>query len=226
MPMPWSTRPVDRSDDPPGSWRGDGNRPLDEAANGRVEQWCDRTESGERDTVSPEIRAIESADSDRYLIGFEYRLKGRDRIKEKVAAYMDYKGSTADEALSTVKDAIRYTFVYKEDRYADGVREDLGRMEDRGFEQVEVRNSWTSDQYKGINSRWREPNTGLLVEVQFHTKVSFEAKQLTHGAYERLRSGQTGEFEQIALEAFQKKIFGAVPIPPGATDIPDYPERE
>ena len=35
----------------------------------------------------------------------------------------------------------------------------------------------------------------MLFEVQFHTRISFEAKQLTHGAYERLRSQQADAFE-------------------------------
>ena len=35
------------------------------------------------------MRAIESQDPDRHLIGFEDRLKGRDRIKEKVSDTME-----------------------------------------------------------------------------------------------------------------------------------------
>ena len=30
-----------------------------------------------------------------------------------------------------------------------------------------------------------EPETGQRFEVQFHTRISFEAKQLTHDAYKR-----------------------------------------
>jgi hypothetical protein len=217
---------VDGSDVPPGSWRGGGGRSLDSAANGRAEQWCDRNEQCERDKTTPKMRAIEDEDPDRYLTGLEYRLKGRDRIKEKVAESMKEEGTTVDEALSLVKDAIRYTFIYEDDCYTDGVKADLARMENNGFEQVERRNSWEGDYYKGINSRWHEPATGRLFEVQFHTRISFEAKQLTHGAYERLRSGQTSELEQLTLEAFQGRVFGAVPIPPGAADIPEYPGRD
>jgi hypothetical protein len=106
---------------------------------------------------------MEGADPERQLIGLEHRLKGCDRIKEKVADHMKEKGSTVDKALATVKDAIRYTFVYEEHRYADGVKDDIVRMESNGFEQVERRNSWESDQYKGINTRWREPVTGLML---------------------------------------------------------------
>ena len=62
--------------------------------------------------------------------------------------------------------------------------------------------------------------------MQFHTRISFEAKQLTHSAYERLRTGQPDKFEQMVLEAFQKKVIAEVPIPSGADGIPDYPERK
>jgi hypothetical protein len=221
---PGERTPVDRSDDLPGSWRGDSNRFLDSAANSYVDDRCDRIAEAERDAVSPAMRAIESCDPDRCLTGFDHRLKDRERIKDKVATYLVEKGCTVQDALSMVKDPIRYTFEYSEERYAQAVRADLGRLEERGFKQVECRNSWTDDQYKGINSRWREPVTGQLFEIQFHTRISFEAKQLTHSAYERLRSGQADEFEELVLEAFQKKVTGAIPIPPHAADIPDYPK--
>jgi hypothetical protein len=121
-----------------------------------------------------------------------------------------------------VKDAIRYTFEYPEDGYASGVYADCDRIASEGFELVERRNSWTKEEYKGINSRWRAPESLQLFEVQFHTQASFEAKQTTHGAYERLRSGVPPE-EQKRLDQFQRDVAARVPIPPGAADLPDYP---
>jgi hypothetical protein len=59
--------------------------------------------------------------------------------------------------------------------------------------------------------------------VQFHTRISFEAKQLTHGAYERLRTKQADKFEELVLEAFQEKVTSEVPVPLDAESIPDYP---
>jgi hypothetical protein len=32
-------------------------------------------------------------------------------------------------------------------------------------------------------------------------------------------------FEELVLEAFQKKVTAEVPVPFGAESIPDYPER-
>jgi hypothetical protein len=122
-------------------------------------------------------------------------------------------------------DAIRYTFQYRDAHYTQGVRTDIERLRDQGFELDKLKNSWSDEQYKGINSQWIEPDTGQRFEVQFHTRISFEAKQLTHGAYERLRSEQADKFEELVLEAFQKKVTAEVPIPPGADGIFDYPER-
>ncbi len=81
---PGERAPADRSDDSPGSWHGDGDRRLKPAENGQVESACDRIAEREREKISPAMRAVESQDPDRHLIGFEHRLKDRDRIKEKV----------------------------------------------------------------------------------------------------------------------------------------------
>ena len=217
--------PVDRSGDPPGSWRGEGNRFLDRPVNEEVDAACAQVTTREQDRFSPALREVEGRDPDRHLVGFEDRLKGRDRIKEKVADAIEEKGLTPKEAISLVPDAIRYTFQYHETSYTQGVRADVGRMTDQGFQLVELRNSWSDDQYKGINSRWADPGTGQRCELQFHTQISFEAKQFTHRAYQQLRSGQADEFEEMVLETFQRKVSAAVPVPPGAIEIPDYPER-
>ena len=76
-------------------------------------------------------------------------------------------------------------------RYAEGVRTDVDRLKAEGFELIKLKNLWTADQYKGINSQWRMPETGQRLEMQFHTPESLEAKELTHKAYERLRNPAT-----------------------------------
>ena len=215
--------PADSSNDPPGSWRGDRARYLTPAANHGVEAECDRIAVREQERISPALRAIESQDPDRNLIGLEHCRKGRDRIKEKICSTIKDFNRSPEQAVSLVPDAIRYTFQYHEARYTQGVWADIGRMKEEGFTLQKLKNSWSDDQYKGINSQWVEPDTGQRFEVQFHTRISFEAKQLTHDAYERLRTRQPDKFEQMVLEAFQTKVTAEVPIPPGASDIPDYP---
>jgi hypothetical protein len=192
----------------------------------RVDAACDRIADLERDKITPAIRAIESQDPDRRLVGFEDRVKGPDRIIEKVCAITESLDRTVEQAISLVPDAIRYTFQYREARYTQSVWMDIGRLNDQGFLLQKLRNYWSDEKYSGINSQWRDPDSDQLFEVQFHTRISFEAKQLTHHAYERLRAPQPNKpdkFEQMVLEAFEKKVTADVPVPPGATDIPDYP---
>jgi hypothetical protein len=88
------------------------------------------------------------------------------------------------------------------------------------------RNSWDSDQYKGINTQWHEPETGQRFEVQFHTWASFEAKQLSHAAYERIRNTRTPAAEVDQLEDFQRQVCAKIPIPSGSTEITYAPRKE
>lgn len=218
--------PVDTSADPPGSWRAHGDRFLPAATNKRVDTECDRVASRERDRISPAMRAVEGQDPDRQLIGFDDRRKGRDRIKEKVCDKIEEYGFSPEGAVSSVSDAIRYTLQYREARYTQGVRADIERLKGQGFELHKLKNSWSAEEYKGINTQWIEPGSGQRFEVQFHTRISFEAKQLTHTAYERLRTHQADEFEKMVLKAFQRKVSAEVLVPPHAAAIPDYPERD
>jgi hypothetical protein len=216
---------VDRSKDPPGSWRGESGRFLDSAANMEVEERCERIGEVERTIVSPVMREIEGCDPDRRLVGFQHRLKGLDRLKDKVAADIEEKGRTVPEALSLVPDTIRFTLQYDIARYAQGVRVDIERIADHGYELVKLKNYWACDQYKGINTQWIDRGTGRRFEIQFHTAESFEAKQLTHSAYERLRCGRLGAEEEGELEELQRETTSKIPAPSNVDDVRDYPER-
>ena len=188
-----------------------------------IDQGCARVQEIEEKTVTPAMRRIEAEDPDRHLAGLEHRLKGDDRLTEKIESDMRKWGVTAEQAFSNIKDAIRYTLEYPENRYTDGVLADCQRIEDAGFELAERRNSWDGDQYKGINSRWRVPENGQLFEVQFHTRASFEAKQQTHAAYERLRTLPEDHEDVHSLRDYQREITAKVPVPLSALDIPNYP---
>jgi hypothetical protein len=211
-----------------GSWQGDGGRRLAPDANAEVGRGCERIREVGENVITPAMRRIEAEDPQRHLVGLEYRLKGEDRLKEKVADQLDARpGLTSAQALYSVPDAVRFTFCYSEERYASGVRADLTLLRSEGFELAKpLKNAWSADQYKGINTQWREPETGQRFEVQFHTWASFEAKQVSHGAYERIRNPQTPEQELDELEDFQRQVCSKIPIPPGATEINDRPQKE
>ena len=131
---------------------------------------------------------------------------------------------TTREALDLVPDAVRFTLQYEPQRYADGVLTDVDRLKSEGFELIKLKNLWHADQYKGVNSQWRRPDTGLRFEMQFHTPESLEAKELTHEAYERIRSQMVSPAEKRDLEDFQRKVNAIVAVPQGTNRIKDFPE--
>jgi hypothetical protein len=210
-----------------GSWRGKGGRTLDAASNAEIDVGYARIHEVGENVIVPAILRVAAMDPTRTLAGFDRRIKGKDRLKEKVFDRMRTKGRSAVEILARISDVVRFTFIYSETAYADGVRNDLERLGAVGFTQVERRNTWPSDQYKGINTQWLEPQSGVRFEVQFHTQASLEAKELTHQAYERMRSITEStpavDRETAELRQFQHRVNSTIPIPPGVSDIDDYP---
>jgi hypothetical protein len=184
-----------------------------------IDQGCTRVREIEEHVVTPAMRRIEAEDPNRHLVGLDHRLKGEARIEEKITHDMQKRGVSATEAFGAVKDAIRYTFQYPDERYTHGVHADVERLKRDGFELAGFRNSWANNEYKGINSRWRVPESGQSFEVQFHTQASFEAKQETHAAYERLRTLPPDHQEVRELRAYQREVSAKIPIPPGAHEL-------
>jgi hypothetical protein len=123
-----------------------------------------------------------------------------------------------------MSDAVRFTFAYGTGHYAEGVILDTERLKAEGFELIKLKKLWEGDQYKGINSQWRRPESGLRFEVQFHTPESYEAKQLTHWAYERLRGSEVSPTERRELEEYQRRVNGLIASPPGIAGIDEVRE--
>jgi hypothetical protein len=209
-----------------GGWVAGPHRRLSPEQNAEASKACaDLADEGRRD-ILPALKRVESAEPGRRLAGLEHMLKGEDRLKEKLAdAIRGRPGLTVRQALEIVPDPVRFTFTYQPQRYADCVLDDVDRLKAEGFELVKLKNLWTDQQYKGVNSQWRRPESGLRVEVQFHTTESLEAKELTHAAYERIRSPALPA-ERMELESFQRTVNALLVIPERTDDIKDFPEKK
>ena len=175
-------------------------------------------------SVSDIVRAAEGRTPYRgWLAAFDCRLKGRDRLMEKVleslAAQPD---ATPEEVISHIPDSIRYTFCFRKDDYNAGFWDVKSRLESAGYEMYYTKNSWSDAEYKGINTRWVTPE-GQRFEVQFHTPESFHAKhEVTHKAYEHLRDPKTTRAEREDLQEFQREVSSWIPIPQRVGEIPNY----
>jgi hypothetical protein len=178
--------------------------------------------------VSADIKEIASGNSARgWLEGFEFRLKGEGRLREKIARTLESSSpdATVAEIAQQIPDAIRYTFCFSTADYTRGYFDITGRLEERGYHMYKTRNSWADAEYKGVNTRWVTPQ-GQRFEVQFHTTESFYAKhEVTHEAYERIRDPATTANERRDLSSFQREVSSWIPIPKSTCDIVDYSER-
>ncbi len=162
------------------------------------------------------------------LVGLEYRLKTEESLKRNFATELLDPGQSYGKALETaMRDSVRYTLQLPEGSYAAGVREALDQLHARGYENVTYRNFWGGEGYQGINSTWRDPATGQMFEVQFHTAHSYGAKTVTHELYDKIRLPGTPPEEAARLAREQNEVFDQVPRPPGAADLrlPDPPRE-
>jgi hypothetical protein len=213
----------DRWSDPPGTYRSKGGLKLDPEQHAEANEAIHRI----RETVRPISADMQTIGKENtyggWLEGFDHRIKGDDRLKEKIAAVLKVEPRLpAAEALREVPDAIRYTYCLQADNYTRGYYDVKERFESRGYEMYYSENHWTNPEYKGINTRWVTP-MGQRFEVQFHTTESFHAKHdVTHVAYERIRDTSTSRTEKRELHEFQRQVCTPIEIPEGATDIPNY----
>jgi hypothetical protein len=179
--------------------------------------------------LTPAMRRIESQLEHGELVPDteKFALKGADRLKLKLAERINLQpGESADALLSRIHDGIRYTFEYDDQDYTTGIEETEAALERSGYDLITRKPSWDSPDYKGVNSQWRDPDSGQLFEVQFHTHASWDAKQTTHSAYERLADPRTTPEERERLDAHQREVTASVPVPPGALEIPHYHKRD
>jgi hypothetical protein len=153
----------------------------------------------------------------------KFALKSADRFKEKLAKLIErYPGQDPESLTLQIHDGIRYTFLSHVDDYVLGILELTGRLQERSYDLHVQINSWGDDEYKGINARWRDPDSGLPFEVQVHTPESLEAKEQTHDAYEKINDIRTPVAEIELLRRYQLRISEQVPHPPGWDSIPKY----
>jgi hypothetical protein len=179
---------------------------------------------GERG-LTPAMRRVEATlEHGRLVDGTEeFALKSADRFKAKLAERIKlFPDEGVADLAYRIHDGIRYTFVYEDANYIDGLYKTEQTIQHHGYELVARKPSWDSPDYKGTNSQWYAPEHNMFLEVQFHTYASWEAKQQTHDAYQKLADPRTPPDERAQLDAYQRAVTASVPVPPGALDIPHY----
>jgi hypothetical protein len=225
----WPDKPATkevRDGDPPGSWRGRGDQYLNPEQHAQAKQLISDLQRPEKQ-ITGLLQAIERDNTHGgVLAGLKHRLKGPDRLKEKIAEKAEGDlGIGLTEVASKISDAVRYTFCLSGEDYVGGYVEIRQKIESAGYQMIYSKNHWLDDpEYKGVNTRWRTPDGGRF-ELQFHTAESFYVKEnLTHDSYDRLRAPDGLRAEQRELHAYQRLVCGAIERPARVHEIADTRE--
>jgi hypothetical protein len=175
--------------------------------------------------LTPAMRRIESRLDHGHLADQteKYALKDPARFKEKLAERIErFPNADPNDLAAEIHDGVRYTFILNVGHYTDGVGIAQSELAEAGYDQIETKPGWHGEEYKGVNSQWEDPASGIRFEVQFHTSESWNAKQITHETYEMIRSNKASVKEVESLRAYQREVSATVRIPLGALDIPAY----
>jgi len=175
--------------------------------------------------LTPAMRRIEEDLEHGHLVPEteKYALKSLDRFQEKLADLIaDEPDKSAEEHAAEIHDGIRYTFLFNRETYTQDLGVATEKLEEAGFTLIVRRNRWGDDEYKGLNTRWTDPESGLRFEIQFHTQKSWDTKQQSHDAYEKINDTRIPVDERERLRSYQRELSAEVPLPPGWQEITDY----
>jgi hypothetical protein len=144
------------SADAPASHHRDGESPQRSERQAETAEAIGRVREAEPG-LSADAQAIEQENKDTYggwLEGLEHRLKGENRLLEKVAEGLTTSSpdATPKQVLRLIPDAIRFTYCFQPENYTGGYYDIKERFESRGHEMYYSKNYWTDPEYKGVNT--------------------------------------------------------------------------
>jgi hypothetical protein len=133
------------------------------------------------------------------MIGEQFSMKGASSIVKK-AIEESLSKSGADALLSAVdaiSDGVRYTVMLPKDSYSMGVKNCIKYFLGNDWQNTKFANNWKNplpSGYRGVNTKWMVmldiagQRTQEIIEVQFHTQESYDAKEdMTHAIKEEIR---------------------------------------
>jgi SPP1 gp7 family putative phage head morphogenesis protein len=155
------------------------------------------------------------------LVGLENRLKSPYSIKRKIEAEVA-DGFSKSLSLNKIRDAIRYTTVFKENDFVTRYKAMQYLLAIEGYKTIVVKNTWKNDSaYKGVNT-FIQNEDGDVFEMQYHTQQSFDVKNgLLHELYEKFRDPKTPIHEKEKLLLEMRKLSSKIKVPEGVELIED-----
>ncbi|WP_143540455.1 hypothetical protein [Rhodovulum sulfidophilum] len=167
-------------------------------------------------TVEPQITPMLQSLAKRFnghMVGLDFRFKSEESLARKISGEAVDTGEYYSKVAEGMKDVLRYTTIFPDQAYAEGVRATRAELSKQGFSEVKFKNTWGEVGYKGINAVYRTVE-GFKFELQFHTSASYKAKETgTHALYEQQRVLEPGSKAWQKLEDAQNAVFDQIPVP-------------
>jgi hypothetical protein len=205
------------------AWQGEGGARLSALQNAGVEAYHAMSTARERSltTIMQEVSRLGRGE----LTGLDHRVKTPESSKRKVATEHARTGGPLPALLARADDAVRYSVVLTEAHYVRGLSEITRALERRGFHAGDAHNAWRGPRYRGINSVWVDPRSGIAFEVQFHTPASYRITKRTHGLYEEFRLPSISLERKAVLHDLIAAEYRKAPIPGWAEVLkgPNFP---
>ena len=158
--------------------------------------------------------------------GIQDRLKEYKSINRKIRS--DYieakivgKDLTLQEVADNIKDANRYTAILEPDNFVEQYESIHSNLLDKGYKIVKTKNTFKDADatYRGVNSNYMDSN-GVVFELQFHTKESFELKNgILHTLYSEWRDVYTPIDRKKILDEEMIKLSNTLKIPKNINKI-------
>ena len=165
-----------------------------------------------------------AADNNAEMEGLEYRLKSSESLSRKIATDSMDQNISMPEAADNISDALRYTMIVDEAQFGETAKNVISSLETKGYKKVRVKNTFKDGAvYKGINTNLESPD-GQILELQFHTKESFNIKQnVNHKLYEEARLPSTTVPKQKQLVKQMQSNSAKIKQPKNVDSIKNYP---
>lgn len=172
--------------------------------------------------ISNDMKNLEG--NGKYLLGFNYRLKGVESLSRKILSDFTTKSEkdptfTIQDAYDRIGDSVRYTLICDPKTYTDDVRKSMRELLDKGYTIRHFRNTFDNPKYKGVNVGLYSPS-GHILEIQFHTEQSFLYKdRLGHLYYEIARNDFASPEAIEIANILREQVASEVILPEGVLGL-------
>ena len=130
-----------------------------------------------------------------------------------------------EKASSGIRDSVRYTIIFEDEDYTQGVDNFLHQLENLGYYDIEVKNNWSTNKddkkrtCQGINVKLKS-REGMYFEIQFHTPNSHDIKETnTRRLYRVIRDKNAPDFRRNQANNLRILLQSRVNAP---DNIEDY----